>query len=122
LKISVYAGQDGSFALYEDDGITESYKKGEKRETRFTYHETSKEFEIGKAEGEFSGAPASRSYRCEFIGMAQPSSVTLNGAQLNSIEAADTTEGYYVNSARKTLVVNINAVNVLKSCTVKITQ
>ena len=39
LLLHVYPGSAGSFTLYEDDGYTYAYEKGQFAKTRFTYEE-----------------------------------------------------------------------------------
>lgn len=55
LDVHVYAGKDGSFTLYEDDGITYGYEKGECSEIPFFYNDASRTLVVGKREGSFDG-------------------------------------------------------------------
>ncbi len=69
LRLKVFAGADGSFTLYEDDNETCAYEKGDCVKTAFTYTEQNiAEFVIGKAAGNLSLIPESRSYVIELIG------------------------------------------------------
>lgn len=42
LEVQIYAGQDGTFTLVEDDGETTAYEKGLVRQTKFSWSDTSK--------------------------------------------------------------------------------
>ena len=37
MEIQVFPGRSNSYKLYEDDGITNNYKKGDAIEKNFTY-------------------------------------------------------------------------------------
>ena len=62
LIVHVYTGADGSFQLYEDDGVTEKFRT--KKEFRLTDLNFSKEnlrLSISAASGNFTGTPSDRS-------------------------------------------------------------
>jgi alpha-D-xyloside xylohydrolase len=60
LIVTVYTGADASFTLYEDDGLTYAYEKGESTTIEFTYSEKSKRLTIGAIKGDFPGKIANR--------------------------------------------------------------
>ena len=69
LRVKVFAGEEGSFTLYEDDNQTCAYEKDDCVKTTFIYTEQeATEFIIGRAEGNLALIPESRSYVVEFIG------------------------------------------------------
>jgi alpha-glucosidase (family GH31 glycosyl hydrolase) len=74
----------GSGLLYEDDGSTNAYRRGEYATTRFT-KETAGDGPVRVTvlprEGSFSGMRARRSYVVDFPSTLPPSSVTVNGVQ-----------------------------------------
>jgi alpha-D-xyloside xylohydrolase len=47
----VYAGADGEFTLYEDDGLTYRYEKGPSARIPIRWSEASRTLTIGKREG-----------------------------------------------------------------------
>jgi len=49
-KIRVYPGTDGDFTLYQDDGVTYAYEKGESRITRLHWNDTAGKFSHEGAE------------------------------------------------------------------------
>ena len=62
LSIHIYPGSDGMFTLYEDDGRTEAYVRGESRTTRMTFTQSTQTLTISPAEGTYAEAPSERAY------------------------------------------------------------
>ena len=62
LDIYVYKGADGSFTLYEDEGVNYNYEKGEASMIRFTYDSDEDVLTVGARKGEFSGMPQERTF------------------------------------------------------------
>ena len=77
LILHVYPGSDGSFTLYEDDGYTYAYEKGQYATTCFTYSDAEKQLTIAPTEGGYAGMPWARSYEVVFHDTARPVRVTL---------------------------------------------
>ena len=55
LTVSVYAGADGSFTLYEDNGVTYDYEKGNYATIPFVYDDARRTLTIGAREGDYPG-------------------------------------------------------------------
>ena len=55
LTVRVYAGADGSFTLYEDDGVSYDYEKGNYARMPFTYDDATRTFTIGERTGNYPG-------------------------------------------------------------------
>ncbi|MEN2282567.1 TIM-barrel domain-containing protein [Algoriphagus sp. SE2] len=53
LRVHLYAGADGEFNHYEDDGISWDFKKGEFHERNLRFNAKEHEFIFGKAEGNY---------------------------------------------------------------------
>jgi alpha-glucosidase (family GH31 glycosyl hydrolase) len=51
LQIDVYPGADGRFVLYEDDGVTFNFRKGEYRTVRFEWSDGSRELTVTPEHG-----------------------------------------------------------------------
>ena len=69
LSITVAAGDNGRFTLYEDDGETFAYEEGESVYTDFYLDYSGQgEFHICAARGKQSLIPAKRQYRIRFLG------------------------------------------------------
>jgi alpha-glucosidase/alpha-D-xyloside xylohydrolase len=63
LEISVYPGADGSFLLYEDDGASFSYRKGEWMGIHMAWNDARKSLTLRLAAGSKMLAPARRDIR-----------------------------------------------------------
>ncbi|MFT3680136.1 MAG: glycoside hydrolase family 31 protein [Ferruginibacter sp.] len=62
VDISVYAGADGKFSLYEDEGESFNYKKGAYSIIDLTWNNATKELTIGKRKGSFAGMLKTRKF------------------------------------------------------------
>ncbi len=63
ILLMVYAGADGSFTLYEDDGVSYGYERGEFARIRIEWDDAEGTLRIGEREGSFPGMLAERSFR-----------------------------------------------------------
>ena len=71
LVIKVFCGADGSFQLYEDDGISLDFEQGEFVTTDLSLHwGESKTFTVAPSRGKLELIPQSRDYDLEFYGVA----------------------------------------------------
>jgi alpha-D-xyloside xylohydrolase len=110
LNIHVYTGKDGSFNLYEDDGITEAYRdKNEKRITAIHFQQSTLALTIDAAKGTYANAPVERAYEIIFHGLSKPVSLEVNGVKAKAIWNAD----------KKTLSVLVPKTSVAKELIVK---
>ncbi len=55
ITLYVYAGHDGAFTLYEDDGLTYSYEKGDYALIPVKWDDANRKLTIGKRIGKFPG-------------------------------------------------------------------
>jgi len=81
LTICVYAGNDGSFNLYEDEGVNYNYEKGAYAIIPFTYDDMDKTLTIGERKGEFDGMAKERTFTIRYnsgVDAAKASGVTVN--------------------------------------------
>ena len=60
LYIRIYSGKDASFTLYEDDGLTYAYERGEYSKITFSWDQNTQILTIGDREGSFDGMKATR--------------------------------------------------------------
>lgn len=72
LTLYVYAGADGKFTLYEDDGLTFDYEKGAFAQIPFAWNDAAKTLSIGKREGSFDGLLAERTFNIILVSPAKP--------------------------------------------------
>ena len=71
LVLRLYPGQQGcdnTFVLYEDDGVSRDYQKGEYAKTRLRYSQKTGEITIYPTEGTYKGQVQKRAYRVELCG------------------------------------------------------
>jgi alpha-D-xyloside xylohydrolase len=73
VTLYVYAGADGVFTLYEDDGISNDYEKGASTRIRMTWEDASKTLTIGTREGSYPGMLATRTFRVVLVTPESPS-------------------------------------------------
>jgi alpha-D-xyloside xylohydrolase len=67
ITLHVYAGKDGEFILYEDDGMNYDYEKGMYSTITFRYSDANKKLIIEKQEGRFPGMLVKRYFRIKYI-------------------------------------------------------
>jgi hypothetical protein len=72
VTLFVYAGADGAFTLYEDDGLTYSYEKGAFARIPLRWNDAAGTLTIGKREGSFPGMLASRTFEVVLVGKTKP--------------------------------------------------
>ncbi|HEY8000712.1 MAG TPA: TIM-barrel domain-containing protein [Solirubrobacterales bacterium] len=79
LILNVYAGDDGDFTLYEDEGVGFGYQQGQFTRTQLRWSEAAESatLAIGGARGSYPGDPASRGYSVRISGVDRPSEVTV---------------------------------------------
>jgi len=114
LLIHAYTGADGSFELFEDDGVTEKFRtKNESRQTSLRYTEADLGVEIGAAQGTYSNAPSSRSYQVIYHGLSAAESLFLNGTAIPSFTSQSSipanSDGTVWDSGKKLLNVYVSA-------------
>jgi alpha-D-xyloside xylohydrolase len=63
ITFYVYAGADGGFTLYEDQGLTYDYDKGGFSEIGLHWAESTKTLSIGARQGSFTGMLSSRTFQ-----------------------------------------------------------
>lgn len=67
LHVGVYTGKDGTFTLYEDEGVNYNYENGAYSTVRFDYNEESKTLTIGETKGAYAGMSKERIFTVEWI-------------------------------------------------------
>jgi alpha-D-xyloside xylohydrolase len=63
ITVYVYAGADGTFTLYEDQGLTYDYQQGAFSEIPLRWTDSTKTLSIGARQGTFTGMLNSRSFQ-----------------------------------------------------------
>jgi alpha-glucosidase len=84
LDLDVYPRDRGSFTLYEDDGVSRGYARGEYAEQTFTVGPTATGLAvgIGPSAGAYAGKPDSRRYRLTVHDLGLTTEVTLGDTVL----------------------------------------
>ena len=74
LILHLFAGAQGEFTLYEDDGQSFDFEQGGYRTTRISQRPTPDglQLEIAPAQGDYPGAPTSREITVWFYGCERP--------------------------------------------------
>jgi alpha-D-xyloside xylohydrolase len=73
ITLRIYAGADGAFKLYEDDGLTYGYEKGQCARIPLIWNNTAHTLTIGARLGGFPGMLAERTFRIVLVTPASPS-------------------------------------------------
>jgi alpha-D-xyloside xylohydrolase len=77
ITMYVYTGKDASFQLYEDQGTTYDYEKGQFTTIPFQYNESTKTLTIGDRKGAYPGMLTKRAFRIVWITPASPKALDL---------------------------------------------
>jgi alpha-D-xyloside xylohydrolase len=72
ITLWVYAGADGEFTLYEDDGLTYGYEKGASTRIPLRWNDAAQTLTIGKREGAFAGMQKERTFEVVLVSKAKP--------------------------------------------------
>lgn len=67
ITIVVYAGKNGSFKLYDDEGTNYNYEKGGYATIDLTYDDKARTLTIGDRKGGFAGMPLSRKFNVVLV-------------------------------------------------------
>ena len=67
IELRVYAGADGAFTLYEDEGDNYNYEKGACATIPFHWNESTRTLQIGKRRGNFHGMLKTRTFRVVWV-------------------------------------------------------
>jgi alpha-glucosidase len=113
LTLDVYPSeQPTSFALYEDDGHSFAFEKGERAITTYSTQRTAKGATLSASARDGSFKPAARSLviRVRRVDHA-PSAVTLDGAPLQALDTEDAfnaaTQGYWYDARDLSILVRL---------------
>jgi alpha-D-xyloside xylohydrolase len=79
VTLHVYTGADGSFSLYEDDGVSRQYLNGAFARVPIGYDERTGTLTIGAREGSFPGMAANRVFNIRWMTPKRPRTLELDG-------------------------------------------
>jgi len=72
VVLYVYKGRDGSFTLYEDEGINYNYEKGHYSAISFNYNQKNQTLTIGERKGDFKGMLKDRKFKIVIVDPSNP--------------------------------------------------
>src|SRR4029077_14173213 len=72
IVLWVYAGADGAFPLYEDDGVSYGYEKGASARIPIRWSDATKTLTIGKREGAFPGMQKAHTFEVVLVSKDKP--------------------------------------------------
>ena len=67
LLLKIYAGADGQFTLYEDEGVNYNYEKGAYTMIHISYNEAERSVTIATRQGQFEGMLSERTFLIQLI-------------------------------------------------------
>ena len=72
ITLYVYAGTDGAFSLYEDEGLNYNYEKGAFTRIPISWRDSTRTLTIGKREGSFPGMLSERTFEIVLVSKSKP--------------------------------------------------
>ena len=81
INLYVYAGQDGEFQLYEDEGTNYNYEKGKYATIDITYDDASSTVTFGARKGQFPGMLKQRRFNVVLVGKDAPKPLNLENPE-----------------------------------------
>jgi alpha-glucosidase (family GH31 glycosyl hydrolase) len=83
VTLSVYPGADGAFALYEDDGKSFDYRKGEFMKVNIAWNDRQRRVTMRLAQGSKMMAPLKRPFVVEIRGETAKREIVFDGRPLD---------------------------------------
>jgi alpha-D-xyloside xylohydrolase len=80
LVLQVYAGASGQASLYEDDGVTNAYARGEYSRIPFRYDDKTGTVTIGARAGQYKGMPQTRQIKVRLLKPGVATSAAMDAA------------------------------------------
>ena len=81
INLYVYAGQDGEFQLYEDEGSNYNYERGQYATIDITYDDASRTLRLGQRRGSFPGMLKQRRFNVVLITPDAPKPLNLDNPE-----------------------------------------
>ncbi len=126
LCITAYPGENGNGSLYEDDGVSTGYLRGESVSIRLTQSSTpaGRSVRMWPARGDYEGWVAHRPVDFRLVGEAVPSGVKIDGASIAMATSSDGNgeEGPYwwYDAANATVVISAGPVDLRAGTSVRL--
>ncbi len=86
INLYVYAGKDGSFTLYEDEGTNYNYEQGDYATINIRYDDVARKLTIGKRDGSFEGMLQNRRFNVVLVSKEAPRALNMESPQGTMVE------------------------------------
>ena len=86
VTLTIYAGADGSFELYDDAGTTYGYERGEFSRIPITWDQARGVLTIGARAGSYPGMPAGRTFHVRWIDGPTAAAADFEAAPVRTVE------------------------------------
>jgi len=80
ITLYVYAGKDGVFSLYEDEGVNYNYEKGAYSTIKLNYSESNHSLTIDARQGTFNGMLIKRYFRIKYVTSNSPQALDFDNS------------------------------------------
>jgi len=87
IELRVYPGADGNFTLYNDDGTTYDYEKGQYATIPIRWDESTRTLTLGARQGSYPGMAGQRTFNIVWVSSG-------HGAGVNPVQSIDKTIHY----------------------------
>ena len=81
INLYIYAGQNGQFQLYEDEGTNYNYERGKYATIDITYNDAKKTVSFGARKGQFNGMLKNRRFNVVLITKDHPKPLNLGNPE-----------------------------------------
>ena len=86
ITLHVYAGADGRFTLYEDDGLTYNYEQGAFARIPIIWDDSGRALTIGERKGTFKGMLKERTFNVVLVTRHSPAGLSVVPASVRSVK------------------------------------
>ena len=80
ITVYVYAGADGAFTIYEDEGVNTAYERGASARIPLRWNDATGTLTIGAREGSFPGMLQDRTFQVVLVSKAKPAGFSFTPA------------------------------------------
>jgi alpha-D-xyloside xylohydrolase len=86
ITLYVYAGADGKFQIYEDEGTNYNYEKGKYATIDINYNDATRTLTIGKTNGSYKGMPKTRNFNIVYCTKDKAQELTFEPANGKTVK------------------------------------
>nr|MBP6307501.1 DUF5110 domain-containing protein [Opitutaceae bacterium] len=83
VELRIYPGADATFTLYDDDGESYAYERGERATCELTWNDATRTLRLGARQGSFPDMIPTRRFEVRLCGASQPATgrtITYDGS------------------------------------------